>query len=112
MEMNMSTEMRKRPGYKGKSWAIASLILGILADLFGLGFVWSLFTRFMWMDTLIIFPALFLAAPFGLFSLVTGIVALFLIKKKATGKWDVWMAVAGILLGILGTGISPMLLSL
>ena len=113
--MGTKPEPRKQPGDKGRAWAIASLVLGILDALFSVGIVqiiwveeselliYSVFGplgNFVILATIV--SGLFLAVPFGLFSLIAGLTALSLIKKGATGKKGVWMAAAGIVLGVLG----------
>jgi hypothetical protein len=104
-----------QPGEKGKKWAIASFVLGIFDLLFSMGIV-----QIIWVETSesIIYSifgplgnfvvlagivsGLFLAIPFGLFSLITGIIASSMIKKSGAAVKESWMAAAGIVLGTLG----------
>ena len=111
--MDTNTESSKQPASKGKTVALASLVLGILDALFFLGII-----QYVWLggepaiysilgdnlgnfvEQAIIFSGLFLAFPFGLFSLITGLVALFLSKEKV-----LWMAVVGVVLGVIGIAL-------
>jgi len=113
--METKPEPVKQPGEKGKKWAIASIALGGLALLFSLGIV-----EIIWVEaseTIIyavfgplgnfmvlagIVCGLFLAFPSGLLSLITGIVASFMLKKSSTAQKGWRMAVSGIVLGTLG----------
>ena len=116
IEVNMDTnaEPHKQPGGKGKRWAVASLLPGILdaCELIAIlcvllmGGLMSFYhtageTLANFVVRAAAFLVIFLAVPLGLFSLVAGIVALVLIKKEAAGKGGVWMAVPGVVLGVL-----------
>jgi len=111
--MEINPEMHKQK--VGKAWAVTSFAFGILEIVFSAGIV-----QLIWVEeseSLIysvfgplgdfvivagIVSGLFLAVPFGLLTLIFGVIALNVNKKSGTEKKVVWMATLGIVLGILG----------
>ena len=105
----MDTGTYRSPGSKSRTWAVASLVLGVLTAISSLAYLWARlpipkpahliglvdFTYFL--------IGFFLLVPFGLSSLVTGIVGRSRILKEGTAKRGLGMAVTGIVLGLLGT---------